>query len=62
MNITVDTWNYEQWRTRMAFKLSQWKLNGIRLETKPEYIELSATQPRDILRIGRHKRTEQAGK
>lgn len=62
MNITVDMWNYEQWQTCMALKLSQWRHSGIKFDIKPEQVELSATQPRDALRISRQKQNDQGGK
>lgn len=62
MNITVDTWNYEQWQAYMALKLSQWRHNGVKFDIQPEQVELSATGTRDALRIGRQKQNEQGDK
>lgn len=64
--ITVDKWDYNGWRRRMAFQLSRWHWDGVRKTVHPEQIILTATQPhlhrttqnKSGLQEGKHRNNE----
>jgi hypothetical protein len=57
MNITInDPWNYYQWRNRLAFQLSWWYGDGVRVTVAPERITMSASLPHMEQRVARLER------